>query len=293
MTFWGKKKTKKTSGSKLDNNISTDLEKSSRKIVNKINGLKAEKIALAESLSECSYEIKKKSFFKRICQNKKEGMLFGTPKLDKDIKNTSIPKISVDTTIYYPASIHSPSRIYENIHYASPNSSIFDKSHVFERSVDYSSLASPSTSISFTPSVYKINLIDSTHQQRMVDNHVPTVLDASMEILNDSTDMDNIEIVSIKRLCSPALSSDTFQPKDSLTSYTSSLYTRETSLSFVSYADLVNVDYCETSLPVLTLSDNSKIFTQRSDPEYVSLKQTFLGTEVKRLLSNTDNVSNI
>ncbi|EMR10080.1 hypothetical protein PNEG_01831 [Pneumocystis murina B123] len=292
MTFWGKKKSKKIPGSKPDDNASSDLEKGSRKIDNKINSLETEKLPLAESLSTCSYEIKKKSFFKRICQNKKEEMLSRTPKSDEDIKNASIPKINVDTTIY-STSIRSPSHIYKNIQHASPNSSIFDKSHVFERSVDYSSLASPSTSISFTPSVYKINLIDSTHQQRMVDNHVPTVLDASMEILNDSTDMDNIEIVSIKRLCSPALSSDTFQPKDSLTSYTSSLYTRETSLSFVSYADLVNVDYCETSLPVLTLSDSSKMLAQRSDPEYVSLKQTLLGTEVKRLLSNTDNVSNI
>lgn len=255
--------------------------------------MQVEKLVSEELPSTRSCEIKKKSFFKRICQNKKEEMSLEILESGEDVKNTSIPKISVDTTIYYPASIRSPSRIYENIQHASPNSSIFDKSHVFERSVDYSSLASPSTSISFTPSVYKINLIDSTHQQRMVDNHVPTVLDASMEILNDSTDMDNIEIVSIKRLCSPALSSDTFQPKDSLTSYTSSLYTRETSLSFVSYADLVSVDYCEASLPVLTLSDNSKILAQRLDPEYVSLKQTLLGAEIKRLLSNTDNVSNI
>lgn len=291
MTFLVKKKSKKIPGSKSDDNISSNIVEFSEKIDKRTKESTIHKLSVSESSSICSYKTKRFSFFRRIYHNKIK-KLSRSRKPKEDLSNVSISKINVNTSTFYDSEpILSPSRIYENIQHASPSSSIFDKSHIFERSVDYSSLVSPSTSISFTPSVYKTHLIDSTHQRRMVDNHVPTVLDASMEILSDSSNMDNIEIISIKRLYSSTLSSDAFQPKDSSASYTSSLYTRETSLSFVSYADLVNVDHCYPFSPILTVTDTSKTATLRSNPEYISLNQTLLGTEVKRLLSNTDNIS--
>ncbi|KAG5519074.1 hypothetical protein PMAC_002160 [Pneumocystis sp. 'macacae'] len=288
-----KKKTKKILESKSDSNISKILEKSSRRTDNYVNESKMHVLETPKSL--CSYETKKKfSFFARIYHSKKTGKSSEPHILKENLPNTYVSEINANaTTICYPASTISFSpRIYNNIQHVSPNNSIFEKSHIFERSVDYSSLtfSSPSTSISITPSVYKICSADSTHQQRVVDNHVPTVLDASMEILNDSTNMDDIEIVSIKRFCLPTHSFDPFQLKDSRTSYTSSLYTRETSLSFVSYADLVNVDHYETS-PVLTVTNGSKLVSLRSDPEHISLEQTLLGEEVKRLLFSSERIS--
>lgn len=291
MSFWGKKRSKKIVRSNLDENIPGNFEKCSGKVDNL--GKKPELHKLTpESSSLCSRETKRFSFFERIHINKVAKKLSKPQRSNENSPSTSISKINLDSSFYYQASTLSPLRNYENIQYTSPTSSIFDKSHIFERSVDYLSLASPSTSVSFTPSVYKSHSVDHAHQQRIVDNHVPTVLDASMEILNDSANMDNVEIIRIKRVYSPTLSSENFQPKDSLTSYTSSLYTRETSLSFISYADLVNVDHCEISSPISTVADGSKLMTLRSDLEHISLKQTISGEEVKRLLSNTDNVSN-
>ncbi|KTW28745.1 uncharacterized protein T551_02595 [Pneumocystis jirovecii RU7] len=289
-----KKKIKKVSESKSDSSAAKNFEKFTGKTDKHPNESKICVLETPKSL--CSHETKKRfSFFGRICRNKTGKSL--EPHVSREgFSSESVSKINADasTFCYSTSTISFSPKIYNDTQYVSPSNSIFDKSHVFERSVDYSSLtfSSPSTSVSITPSVYKMCSADSIHQQRIVDNHVPTVLDASMEILNDSTNMDNIEIVSIKRLYSPIESFDPFQLKDSWTSYASSLYTRETSLSFVSYADLVNVDHCETFSPILTVTNGSKLVTLSSDPEHISLEQTLLGEGVKRLLFNSERISN-
>ncbi|KAG4301393.1 hypothetical protein PCANB_002371 [Pneumocystis canis] len=262
MSFGVKKKNKKIFGFKSDDNSDKFSKKCHKKTDNQIKKSETHRLVMSESSSVYSYETEKKlSFFDRIYPKKKTGKPSGSKKLTENFENVSTSKINVNTsTFYYPPSTLSLSpHIYSDIQHTSPSSSIFDKSHVFERSVDYSSLtfSSPSTSISITPSVYKMRSADSIHQRRIVDNYIPTVLDASMEILNDSTNMNNIEIVSVKRLYSPAFSSEAFEPKDSLTSFTS-LYTKEASLSFVSYADLVNMDHCETSSSILTVMNGSE-----------------------------------
>ena len=137
----------------------------------------------------------------------------------------------------------------------SPRISTSSRTSVFERSVDSSlpQISSATTPQSHLGGQFVPRMVDPSHTQLVVDNQIPSVLDASVEAIVSNEDLQKVEVVTAQP-CSTSESN----PMPTLPNpwLEENLATAQISqvagiggaakrLSFVSYADLLGVEQAE------------------------------------------------
>lgn len=122
----------------------------------------------------------------------------------------------------------------------SPRISTSSRTSIFERSVD----SVPSDGIT-------TNLVDPSHSQLVVDNQIPSVLDASVEAITSNQDLDKVEVVTAQptnaeSLTVPSLPNPWSEEENISTAQIANEFQGTAKrLSFVSYADLLGVEQAE------------------------------------------------
>lgn len=138
----------------------------------------------------------------------------------------------------------------------SPRLSTSSRTSIFERSVDVSvnmsqnGIAGNTSGAAAESGVTQ--LVDTSHVQLIVENQIPSVLDASVEAITSNEDLDKVEIVTAQPMLSsenlsvPQLSNPWSEEENISTSHVP-LEVPGTAkrLSFVSYADLVGLEQAE------------------------------------------------
>ncbi|CCG82731.1 Putative uncharacterized protein [Taphrina deformans PYCC 5710] len=123
---------------------------------------------------------------------------------------------------------------------ASPRISTSSATSIFERSVD-----TIPTESSHGP------LVDPSHSQLVIDNQIPSVLDASVEAITSNEDLDKVEIVTAQPSISENMSvpslHNPWSEEENISTAQIAADTQGTAkrLSFVSYTDLLGVEQAE------------------------------------------------
>lgn len=141
---------------------------------------------------------------------------------------------------------------------ASPRISTSSRASVFERSVDASVLTHSGAN-----GTDSNRLVDPNHAQLIVDNQIPSVLDASVEAITSNENLDHVEVITAQ----PTLSSDNLSvpnlpnPWSEEENISTAHVPSDTGalgaakrLSFVSYADLLGVEHAEAEAASLRSS---------------------------------------
>lgn len=143
---------------------------------------------------------------------------------------------------------------------------------IFERSVDNSTTVAPFGGPSFATHTAKLErtvpVISPTHNQLLVDNQIPAVLDASVEAITSHRDLSKVEIVTVQpsALAShvdPAQVSQAWSEEENISTaqLPRTFDGPETRLPFVSYADLIGIEQVEAE---------SALSIRDSDPALIS-----------------------
>lgn len=140
----------------------------------------------------------------------------------------------------------------------SPRISTSSRTSVFERSVDASVGlgATGAMHVSQPGLAGDVRIVNPSHAQLVVENQIPSVLDASVEAITSNEDLDRVEIVTAQPtstnseslLSVPTLVNPWSEEENIATAHVSSDvggHGASKRLSFVSYADLLGVEQAE------------------------------------------------